>query len=335
MFFPDKSAERPTQPLGSPNARIAIVGDYADKFDTRNLRPFSGPAGSVLEQCLHAAGLIRGECYITQAVKTYVAKEEDYYLPKKKQLTSKGLEARQALIEELDKTAANVIVACGDAPFAMLTDRAGVSKFRGYFFQSVGLKEPRKILPTHAPGDTIRGMYTYRHMISSDLKKARQESMTRALIRPERTLVYNYENITDAMDWLNWLYEQPIVACDIEVINFCTSCISFSARPDVANVIPFGSMWTEDEELQLWRGIQKVLGNPKSKKVFQNGIFDIQFLATQNGIVVRGEILDTMIGHSVAYPELPKGLGFLGSIYCGTQEYWKDAVKFDNIKDES
>jgi len=35
------------------------------------------------------------------------------------------------------------------------------------------------------------------------------------------------------------------------------------------------------------------------------------------------------------YPELPKGLGFLGSIYCGSQEYWKDMVKFDDIKDNS
>ncbi len=42
-----------------------------------------------------------------------------------------------------------------------------------------------------------------------------------------------------------------------------------------------------------------------------------------------------MIGHSVMFPEFPKGLDFLGSLYCGSQAYWKDAVKFDNIKGES
>ena len=78
-----------------------------------------------------------------------------------------------------------------------------------------------------------------------------------------------------------------------------------------------------------------MLGNPDSKKVVQNGMFDIHFLLTRCGVVVRGEIHDTMVAHSVMYPELPKGLDFLGSIYCGSQEYWKDSVKFENIKGES
>ena len=61
-------------------------------------------------------------------------------------------------------------------------------------------------------------------------------------------------------------------------------------------------------------------------------MFDIPFLLTRAGVDVRGPIHDTMVGHSVLYPELQKGLGFLGSIYCGAQEYWKDTVKFKNIK---
>jgi len=42
-----------------------------------------------------------------------------------------------------------------------------------------------------------------------------------------------------------------------------------------------------------------------------------------------------MVAHSIMYPELRKGLDFLGSLYCGTQAYWKDKVKFTNIKEES
>ena len=70
-------------------------------------------------------------------------------------------------------------------------------------------------------------------------------------------------------------------------------------------------------------------------KVVQNGIFDIHFLLTRCGIEVRGPIQDTMIAHSIMYPELRKGLDFLGSIYCGTQAYWKNMVKWDNIKEDS
>jgi len=44
---------------------------------------------------------------------------------------------------------------------------------------------------------------------------------------------------------------------------------------------------------------------------------------------------DTMIAHSIMYPEMLKGLGFLTSMYCGSQEYYKNMVKFDNIKEAS
>jgi hypothetical protein len=35
------------------------------------------------------------------------------------------------------------------------------------------------------------------------------------------------------------------------------------------------------------------------------------------------------------YSELPKGLAFLVSIYGGVQAYYKDMVKFTNIKEEA
>ena len=80
--------------------------------------------------------------------------------------------------------------------------------------------------------------------------------------------------------------------------------------------------------------LNKLLNN-NATKIFQNGVFDIHFLAVQCGIHVQPPIDDTMIAHHLMYPEMLKGLGFLGSMYCGAQEYWKDMVKFDNIKEES
>jgi hypothetical protein len=178
-------------------------------------------------------------------------------------------------------------------------------------------------------------------MIVADLKKARMESTFPEIVRPERTLIYEYSSVEEALQWMEFLVTQPELAFDIEVINYAVSCISFSPRPDLGVVIPIANSdfrpqgWTEDEEVMLWRGIQNVLGNPSSTKIVQNGSFDIHFLLTECGVTVAGPIRDTMIGHSVMFPELPKGLDFLGSIYCGSQEYWKDSVKFKNIKDES
>lgn len=325
------------KPYGNPNSKIAIVGDFSDGFDERNARPFSGPSGTVLEQCLHAAGLIRGEVYTTNVVLDRVdgSHKHKYFDEKKCTFTPLGMQHVSRLKNELENTQANIIVAASPMALAAVCSLRYLSRYRGYVFQSSLLDIPRKVIPMHHPGQTIRGMYQYRYMIVCDLKKAKVESRFRELRRPERQLIYKYETVEEALEWLGYYTDQQVVGFDIEVINYEVSCVSFSSSPDIACVIPIADRWTLDEELLIWRGIQRVLGNSNSTKVVQNGMFDIPFLSSRNGITVRGDVRDTMIAHSIMYPDLPKGLGFLGSLYCGAQSYWKDTVKFTNIKDES
>ena len=332
--------------FGRDTSKIVIVGDYTTPFDDKALRPFSGPNGTVLESCLHAAGLIKGEVYLTNTFKSKTTKlgklaNTDYFDEKKKTFTALGQEHVAMLHVELNALDANVIVAAGLPALMALTNLNSSAKFRGYVTSTSKLAKKRKLIPTHSPGQTIHGNYTYRHMIVADLRKAKLEAEFPEIIRPDRQLIYNFSGVEEVLSWLEYYAKQDKVCFDIEVINYEVSCISFSSSADVACVIPLGTTefrpqgWDEFEELQIWRGIQKVLGNPNSLKIVQNGIFDIHFLATRCGIVVKGPVNDTMIGHSVMFPELPKGLDFLGSIYCGSQEYWKDSVKFNNIKDES
>lgn len=327
--------------VGDPASRIAIVGDYTSAFDEHAMSPFSGPAGTVIEQCLHAANLIRGEVYMTNLIKvkpTRKLKDGNEFVTEKTgkiTFSPEGLDYVHQLREELDRVQANVIVAAGAASLAALCDLAYLSRYRGYVFPSVGLREQRKVIPIHHPSNAIRGTYTYRHMIVCDLRKAKEESVRRELVRPDRKLVYSFANVEEALQWMEYFAEQKAVSVDIEVLNYEISCIGFSSDPSIAVSLPVADRWELDEEALIWRGIQRVLGNASSIKVFQNGIFDIHFMLTRNGITVRGPIHDTMVGHSIMYPDLPKGLGFLGSIYCGAQEYWKDSVKFNNIKDES
>lgn len=340
MFLTGMNQQRQLPPSGSPFSKIAIVGDFTTGFDEQALKPFSGPAGTIIEQCLHAAGLIRGEVYFTNLFKTKSKHKEghDFYIKNnqgKITLTTAGQASVAALVEELDKIDANVIVAAGDAPFYALTGLGKRDKYRGYIFPSSCLVDTRKVIPTHHPSSSLRGTYKYRHMIVCDLKKAKEESTFRQLLRPQRELIYNFSSVYEVLEWLEYYKGQDVVGFDIEVINYEVSCISFSSDPAIAVSIPIAGRWTLEEECEVWRGIQGVLGNPYSAKVVQNGIFDCHFLLTRNGVEVRGPIHDTMIAHSVMYPELPMGLGFLGSIYCGSQEYWKSMVKFTDIKENS
>lgn len=348
MSFIPTPRERLVGGIGRQEARIAIVGDYTSPFDDKVLKPFTGPAGTILDQCLHAAQLIRGEVYLTNIFKskTTVAGKNaghDFFYKKgsRRYFTEKGERHAEILRAELDNCGANVIVALGDPAFMAITNYDSTNKYRGYFCLTSKLKETRKVMPTCSPTFAMRGNYTQRHLIVNDLRKAKAESLTRELVRPARTLIYDYSHVDEVLQWLDFVNTQPEYSFDIEVINYEISCVSFGPRSDLGIVVPIGNSdyrpqgWTEDEEFLIWRKLAQVLGNPASKKIIQNGMFDIPFCLTRNGIVIRGEIIDTMVGHSIMYPELPKGLDFLGSLYCGTQEYWKDAVKWNNIKEES
>lgn len=344
MFMPE-TRDRIVPGVGPTTAKIALIGDFTDNYDRNALKPFQGPAGGVLEACLHAAGLIRGELYLTNTIKTapkqrpkaknFGGSNWEFFDDKKQRFTELGMVHVEALRDEINNIDANVLIAAGPAAFAALSGIARGWKFRGYLMESAGLAGVRKVIPTASPASTLRGNYIHRHLIVADIKKAKVESLFPEFRRPQRQLVYRYDSVEEVLQWLEFYETQNIVATDIEVINFEISCISFASSPDVAVVVPIADRWTELEELQIWRAIQRVLGNEKSRKVLQNCIFDIQFMLTRNGIVLKGEIDDTMIAHSVMFPELPKGLGFLGSLHCGAQSYWKDTVKFNNIKEES
>jgi len=349
-FFPAEKARRLVPGIGPQEAKIAVVGEAPGAYEDAQLRPFVGPAGSVLEQCMHAAGIIRAECYLTNVVKARPTKNDISPYFNGRTFSPEGMYWVQELRSELDAHGCNVIVACGATAFSALTGHSQISKLRGYVWPSIGLSGVRKVIPTIHPAAAlydrkggVKGAlassefkpYLYRHVIATDLKKARVESYTRELIRPERQLIYNFASVGEVLEWLDYYEKEPLVCFDIEVVNYELACISFSSDPTIACSIPLSGQWSETDEAIIWRGLQRVLGNRVSVKVAQNGIFDIHFLLTRCGIEVRGPIHDTMIAHSVMYPELPKGLAFLGSVYCGAQGYWKDMIKFENIKDNS
>lgn len=351
-FLPSEQPrpERRVLGIGPSNARIAIIGEAPGAHEDAQLKPFVGPAGSVLEQCLHGAGLIRSEVYLTNVVKVRPKGNNIEPFFNGKTFSAEGISWVRELREELDALQPNIVVAAGKTALAALTGQTAITKLRGYILDTIELRYTKKCLPTIHPaaclynqGGGAKGSiaasgvkpYHNRYVITCDLRKAKEHSLTPELHRPERQLVYRYDRVEEVLEWLDYFAEQPLVSFDIEVTNYEVSCIAFSSSPSIACSVPIAHRWTEQEEAQIWRGIQKVLGNDRSVKVGQNLIFDCHFLLTRCGVEVRGPIQDTMIAHSIIYPELPKGLGFLGSLYCGAQAYWKDMVKWDNIKEES
>ena len=60
---------------GPRSARIMLVGEMAGDREDREGHPFVGPAGRELDRALEAAGIDRGEVYVTNVVKHFKFEE--------------------------------------------------------------------------------------------------------------------------------------------------------------------------------------------------------------------------------------------------------------------
>lgn len=68
-------------------------------------------------------------------------------------------------------------------------------------------------------------------------------------------------------------------------------------------------------------------------KIFQNGKYDLSYLARYNA-VPRNYLWDTATLMHCWYSELPKDLGFLGAFFSRSAMYWKDLARSGNRRDQ-
>jgi DNA polymerase len=122
---------------GSTDAKIILVGEQpGDKEDVAG-RPFVGPAGRLLDECLHEAGVDRSLCYVTNAVKHFKFEQRG-----KRRIHSKpnaGEIQRCAwwLGGELDTLRPSLVVALGATALYTLMGRSvGLTKERAHILQA-------------------------------------------------------------------------------------------------------------------------------------------------------------------------------------------------------
>ncbi len=232
----------------------------------------------------------------------------------------------QRLREEIAQVKPNLIVALGGTPLWALLGTSGITKLRGAVAES-SLCPGQKILPTFHPA-YIQRNWADRLTLVVDLMKAKDQMAFPEILRPER-LVWIRPSLNDMEEFFEkHLKNCALIAFDTETKRDQITCISFAPNPWLAIVIPFVNKeppynyWIDPaDETAAWRFVQKVL-NSKVPKLAQNGLYDLQYLWHSHGISVRNFQEDTMLLHHSLYLELPKGLGFLGSIY--TEEVaWK------------
>lgn len=327
------------------DAEIVVVAEAPAREEMRLGRPLVGPSGKIFDAALQKAAILRTDCYITNVIPHPVAKDakgaifDDY---RELCWNDKGITpyAKVTYVEplirnELSRTKANVIIALGGtAANALLgNDVPGITKIRGSVFESPieGIRG-RKIIPMIHPAAILHGSPNWRYMLDWDMKKAKREKNFPDVRKPTHDFEFlkTTERTLELLEQINSSCEGSKVVVDIEIQNRQVICIGFGLSATRAICVDFYDR-TPEQEAKLWLGVSKVLENPKIGKIFQNGMFDIGFLLTQCNILVRGRIEDTMVAHHIMYPDLPKGMGFLQSIYTD-EPYHKDMVKHSGIE---
>ena len=117
---------------GPSGARIVIVGEQPGDREDLEGRPFVGPAGRLLDECLVEAGVDRSKVYVTNAVKHFKWTPRGKLRLHQKPTAGEIDACKPWLLRELERIAPEVIVLLGaTAARSLLGPGAKVTRDRG------------------------------------------------------------------------------------------------------------------------------------------------------------------------------------------------------------
>jgi uracil-DNA glycosylase family protein len=132
---------------GPARARIMLVGEQPGDREDREGEPFVGPAGLLLGRALEAAGIRRGDAYLTNAVKHFRFEERGKRRIHAKPAVGHIVACRPWLEAEFDVVRPRVVVCLGaTAARAVLGGEVRIGEVRGRV-----LREGRDGSPLRAP----------------------------------------------------------------------------------------------------------------------------------------------------------------------------------------
>lgn len=325
---------------GPRNAKIALVAEAWGEQEEKTRIPLIGTTGQELNRMLAEAGIQRAQCFATNvfALRPRDNKIDSLCLDKKgvggkaytlpatnmgKYIEPRFLPELDRLAEELQEVRPNLTIALGAISCWALLRSPKIGSIRGTTSESL-LLPGLKVLPTYHPSAVYRN-WALRPIVLADLMKAKREAEFPDIRRPQRFILVR-PSIPEMYAWWKEHGEGAShIAFDIETTKGQIRNIGFATSRQHAINIPFivrdRSYWpTVSGEYAAWQFVQMVLASP-AIKVAQNALYDIQYL-WRVGIRIRNYREDTMLLHHALYPEMQKGLGFLGSIYSN-EPAWK------------
>jgi DNA polymerase len=329
--------------VGPIEPDLMIIGEAPGKKEDETLLPFQGPAGEILTDCLHKAGISRNSCYITNVVK-YRPPGNNF-----KMLHLIGVDLTQSIKElwehEIHPKRPKCILAVGNEALKAVTQYDGILNYRGSILTAndgaikvVPCVHPAALFAHKTYGDDdgegeqAGGLdYVWLKLIEHDIARAVEESKTRELRLPERDLVVA-RNSLDVSRYFAQYATATDAACDIESINCVPVCISFAFTRNHGISIPLLTKIGRHEItpmgyydlMECWREVDRQLR--RLNLIGANFKYD-EFKLRLCGFRMPYVKSDIIIKTRVLFPELPKkSLAMSGSIWT-RQPFWKDEGK--------
>jgi len=333
--------------------KIVFVGEAPGEEEVKAREGFVGAAGKCLQKACKIAGLewsIVGKSNVAKRrpfassnkfrEAFYETIEEPIYtktgkLSKKtkkvERKTQEFQEWESLLRDEFKIQNPNLIVACGNEALEAITGLEGITNYRGSIVVDKW-GDNHKILAVEHPSFIIRGNPERFWILARDLQKAKREMEFPEIRREPMDNRSKPEAVNFVLTELDYLEAYPEMkwTLDVETRAGTLACFAIAYRalggPYHSFCIPIqttsGPYWTVGEEFEIWRALNETAKrNPNICN--QNIEYDLDYLL-RYGVEPSGIYMDTMLAHSILYPEFPKDLGFLGSFYLDDVIWWKD-----------
>jgi DNA polymerase-1 len=320
-------------PDGRLDARIVIVGEAPGAHEERYRTPFVGPSGNLLwkELLTPRAGIRREDCLLINVCPIRPPMNRLH------RLHEVGIDLKDEMAEcrrIIGEHPHDLIVACGETALTALTNRKGITKYRGSLLVGAGpggcdvypifhpayiLKAWKELFVTRADmsklarywkgfpyDDEVRVLTIYGQTIARSLR-------TRTVTPNPESFHWWREQLRSILSLL--IQDPSLPLCfDIETYAGTITVVGLATSSREAISIPFTGQFSPSEEADLIATLRDILATP-NPKITQNGIYDASYLAWVWNLPVRGMVWDTMLMHHAIYAEQSHGLAFLTSIY--------------------
>lgn len=304
---------------GDPTKKVMILGEAPGSNEARTGRVFSGAAGQVLDSALRAAGLDRGEVYVSNVVK---CRPPDNRAPDRAEWEA----CARYLRREVKAISPAYVLLLGNTALRAVVGRSGITKQRG---KRLVLK-PDHYLSDAQVMATVHPAYVLRNpgqtsVFYEDVKRfARMMGGGFKSVDVRVAMVQTVEGLKQLR---RILMEAEVISYDVETRympwdkDWAIVCLGVSTEAGRSYVVPlyhpsspFRRRW-KDVLLYLKPAIQR----PGVKLVAQNGKFDNVQLAGA-GIFLEHQF-DVMLAAHLLDENRPKNLGFLSQTVLGADEY--------------